>query len=224
MLGLNLDVATLISRIFILVIAITVHEFAHAWSADFFGDNTPRMNGRVTLNPLAHLDPIGSLLILTVGFGWGKPVPVNPYNLSRRSPAGGMWVSLAGPLSNFLMALVAAIPLRLGLSSDFLGSVSFLPSLSQFLDEFIWVNLWLMLFNLIPIAPLDGESVAAYFWPPSWTRVLERISAYGPIIFVLLAWVLPMFGVNLLSWLIAPVASNLHQLLLGASPLLFLFT
>ncbi len=218
----GLDLPTIISRIFILVIAITVHEFAHAWTADYFGDNTPRLNRRVTLNPLAHLDPIGSLLILTVGFGWGRPVPVNPYNLTRRSPAGGMWVSLSGPLSNFIMAILAAIPLRLGLSAAFLGDVGFLPSPYQFLNQFIMINLWLMLFNLIPIAPLDGESVAAYFWPPSWSRVLERISAYGPIIFVVLAWVLPFLGFNLLGWLINPVAINLYRLLMGANPLIFL--
>jgi Zn-dependent protease len=215
MFGLNLDIPLLISRILILIVAITVHEFAHAWVADHFGDPTPRINGRVTLNPLAHLDPIGSLLILTVGFGWGKPVPVNPYNLQRRSPAGLMWVSLAGPLSNFSLAILAAIPLRLGLSPDLGYTGSILPTPYTFLVMFVVVNLWLMLFNLIPIAPLDGEAVASFFWPPSWARVLQRISQYGPIIFILIAWILPMFGFSPLTWLISPVVSNLFNLLLG---------
>jgi Zn-dependent protease len=219
MLGFNLDIPLLISRILILVIAITVHEFAHAWVADYFGDPTPRINGRVTLNPLAHLDPLGSLLILTVGFGWGKPVPINPYNLQRRSPAAGMWVSLAGPLSNFILAILAAIPLRLGLSPDFGYISKILPTPANFLVLFIVINLWLMLFNLIPIAPLDGEAVAGFFWPPSWARVLQQISRYGPIIFVLIAWILPMFGFSPLSWLISPVETNLFNLLLGNTTL-----
>src|SRR5512139_2451174 len=114
---LGLDPSTLICRIIVLLTAFSVHEFAHAWTANYFGDDTPRQNGRLTLNPLAHLDPIGSIVLLFAGFGWAKPVPVNPYALERRSPAALMWVSLAGPLSNLLMALIAAIPFRLGLIS-----------------------------------------------------------------------------------------------------------
>src|SRR3990172_6184271 len=113
----DLNLPTLIARIFVLLVAFSVHEFAHAWSADMFGDETPRMNGRLTLNPLVHLDPMGSLLLLVVGFGWARPVPVNPYALSRRSPAALMLVSLAGPLSNLIMAVIAAVPFRLGLVS-----------------------------------------------------------------------------------------------------------
>ena len=112
---LGLDLPTLISRIFIILIAFTVHEFAHAWTANYFGDDTPRLNGRLTLNPLAHLDIMGSLLLIVAGFGWAKPVPINPYALRKHSSAGVMWVSLAGPLSNLFMAILAAIPLRLSL-------------------------------------------------------------------------------------------------------------
>src|SRR3990170_5641596 len=108
----DLNLPTLIARIFVLVTAFTVHEFAHAWTAVQFGDDTPRANGRLTLNPLSHLDPIGSLMLLVVGFGWAKPVQVNPFALQRRSSAAMMLVSLAGPLSNFLMAVLAAIPFR----------------------------------------------------------------------------------------------------------------
>src|SRR5512134_3474220 len=119
MLFAGLTVPTLISRIFVLLTAFAVHEFAHAWAADRYGDPTPRSMGRLTLNPLAHLDPIGSLMLVAVGFGWAKPVQVNPYVLARRSPAAMMWVSLAGPISNLLMALIAAIPFQLGLVSMF---------------------------------------------------------------------------------------------------------
>lgn len=118
----DLDPQTLISRIFILIIALTVHEFAHAWSATLFGDETPRQYGRLTLNPLSHLDIMGSLMLLIAGFGWAKPVPVNPYVLNRRSPSALMWVSLAGPMSNFLLAGLAAIPLRFGWISFYSGS------------------------------------------------------------------------------------------------------
>ena len=103
------DLTTLVAYAIVLGVAFSVHEFAHAWTANFFGDDTPRLNGRLTLNPLAHLDPIGTIMLFIAGFGWAKPVPVSLYALERRSPAAPMWVALAGPISNFLMALVAAI-------------------------------------------------------------------------------------------------------------------
>jgi Zn-dependent protease len=104
--------AEFIAYVFVLLVAFTLHEFSHAWTATYFGDDTPRMNGRLTLNPLRHLDPIGSLLLLIAGFGWAKPVPVNPNVLQRRSAAAMMWVSMAGPFSNLVMAILAAIPFR----------------------------------------------------------------------------------------------------------------
>ncbi len=116
-LGFLPSLPQLITYVVILLTAFPVHEFAHAWTADYFGDNTPRANGRLTLNPLAHLDPIGTLLMIVVGFGWAKPVPINPYVLQRRSPAAPMLVSLAGPMSNLLMAIVASAFFRLGLVS-----------------------------------------------------------------------------------------------------------
>ena len=107
----------LITYAIILFTAFPIHEFAHAWTADQFGDDTPRINGRLTLNPLAHLDVVGSLMMIIAGFGWAKPVPINPYALQKRSPAAPMLVSLAGPMSNLLMAILASAPFRLGLVS-----------------------------------------------------------------------------------------------------------
>ena len=106
MLGIDLSPATIVVWVIMVSIAFPVHEFAHAFVANLFGDDTPRLNGRLTLNPLVHIDPIGALLLLVARFGWAKPVPVNPYVLARRSPLALMWVSLAGPLSNLLMAIL----------------------------------------------------------------------------------------------------------------------
>jgi Zn-dependent protease len=213
MLGIPFD--QLIARIIVLVIAFTVHEFAHAWTADRFGDDTPRLNGRLTLNPLAHLDPIGSILLLVAGFGWAKPVPVNPYALGRSSPLALMWVSLAGPLSNFLMAVLAAIPVRIALANPTLVDLSQQPFLITLFENFLYINLVLMLFNLLPIAPLDGSKIAVAILPESWGQVVERISVYGPIILMAIVFVGPYLGLNILGLIINPVMSNLLQLLIG---------
>ncbi len=209
---LNLDPATLISRLFVLFTALTVHEFAHAWTADYFGDDTPRRAGRLTLNPLAHLDPIGSLLLIVAGFGWAKPVPVNPSALRYRSESALMWVSLAGPLSNFLLAILAAIPFRVGLVSIydiFNITPHILPSLAELLFTFITVNLALMLFNLIPLAPLDGEKVATYFLPDQWQDAFNRIRPYSPMILIALMY-FGVFGI-----IIGPPLNFLLELLMG---------
>ncbi len=216
---LNLDPQTIISRIFILIIAFSVHEFAHAWTATRFGDETPRQYGRLTLNPLSHLDPFGSLMLLIAGFGWAKPVPVNPYALNRRSPAALMWVSLAGPFSNFLLAVVAAIPLRLGLVTFSSSSPlpGFFPTPYQFLLEFIFINLILMLFNLIPLAPLDGDKIVEYFAPPSLARVMSVIRPYGALILIGLLIIPSRLGFDVFSLIMNPALPNLLYLLLGGN-------
>ena len=212
----NLDPSTLISYMFVLLTSFSVHEFAHAWTANYFGDLTPKQNGRLTLNPLAHLDPIGSLLLLVAGFGWAKPVPVNPYTLQRHSPSAMMWVSLAGPLSNLVMAMVAAIPFRIGLVSTLdaqmaLASRSshFFPTIPQLLWVFIQINLLLMLFNLLPIAPLDGEKILEYFLPPAGSKFLESIRPFGPMI------LLAVVFLGLLGYIIYPPLSLLMSVLIG---------
>lgn len=215
---MNLDLPTLIARAFVLITAFSVHEFAHAWTADMFGDRTPRLNGRLTLNPLSHLDPIGSLMLMVAGFGWAKPVQVNPYALNRASPAALMWVSLAGPASNLIMAVFGAIPFRLGLISAS-GAVfnpgQILPSADKLLYEFVLINLILMLFNLLPIAPLDGEKIAIYFAPPSWARVLEQIRPYGPLILLAVIFLGPSLGIDIFGWVLVPPLRALMSLLIG---------
>ncbi len=204
----SLDPTTLLIFAITLVVAFTIHEFSHAWVATMFGDNTPRAAGRLTLNPLKHLDPWGSLLLLVAGFGWAKPVPINPY--AMRSRSGVMWTSLAGPFSNFIMAILAAIPLRLGVYT--IGGSNFIGHL---LTGFLSINLTLMLFNLIPIAPLDGEKIAQYIWPPSWANALERFSRYGPMLFMALIFLGYITRINILGAVIYPTTNNLEALLLG---------
>jgi Zn-dependent protease len=213
MLGIPTD--QLIARLIVLAIAFTVHEFAHAWTADRFGDNTPRANGRLTLNPLAHLDPIGSLMLIVGGFGWAKPVPVNPYALQRSSPLAMMWVALAGPMSNFLMAILMAIPVRILIANPGFIDLSNQDFLFTLVENFIIINLSLMLFNLLPIAPLDGSKIAVAVLPESWGRVVEQISNYGPMVLLAVVFIGPRFGIDLLGWIIDPVMLKLWLLLLG---------
>ncbi len=213
---LDLYPSTLIAHLIVLVIAFTFHEFAHAWTANYFGDPTPKMNGRLTLNPLAHLDPIGSLLLLVAGFGWAKPVPINPYFLQKRSSSAVMLVSLAGPASNLLMAIVAALPFRFGivsLSDAYAAiqtqSMHIFPTLPQILYVFIQINLLLMLFNLIPIAPLDGEKIVEYFFPATWLQFLDAIRPYGPIILMAVVFL------GVLNYIINPPLVLLMRILVG---------
>lgn len=159
-----------------LLVAITVHEFMHAWTANYLGDGTPKYAGRITLNPVAHLDLIGTIMLFLVGFGWGKPVPINPNNF-QNPRLGSALTSVAGPMANLLVAISLALIFKLNL---FPGTL-----FNSFLLVTIQLNLVLMLFNLIPIPPLDGSKIFGYFFPE-----LEdpRLQVYG--IFILIAFLL----------------------------------
>lgn len=212
---LDLDAATILSRVIILIIAFTVHEFAHAFVANAFGDETPRLNGRLTLNPISHLDPMGSLLLVVAGFGWAKPVPINPYVLRQRSRSAVMWVSLAGPLSNLVMAILAVLPVRFGLVSMSSVPGRFFPSPIEFIVEFVAINLLLFVFNLLPISPLDGEKVLEYFIPPRASAFFERIRPYGPVILMVVVFVLPYLGINIIGGLLRFIAGIFFSVFLG---------
>ena len=149
------------------LIAITFHEFAHAFAADKLGDDTPRMQGRLTLNPLHHLDPIGSILLLTAGFGWGKPVQINPRNFDRRisMTAGEAIVSFAGPLTNFILAILFLIILYTINVTNIITNYEILYILNLVLRDTVIINIGLGIFNLIPLPPLDGSKILTHFLP-----------------------------------------------------------
>ncbi len=174
---------TFLSYAMILLVALPVHELAHAYTADRMGDQTARWNGRLTMNPFAHLDIFGSLLIFLAGFGYAKPVPVNPRNF-RDYNKGMILTSLAGPLSNLVMAFLSLAILKLitmfSLSLEVRGIVSL------FFDTFSYINIILAVFNLFPIPPLDGYRVISNFLPPRWVFMIEQYQRYITIIFFVL--------------------------------------
>ncbi|NLW17641.1 MAG: site-2 protease family protein [Firmicutes bacterium] len=162
-----------------LLIALTFHEYAHAWVADRLGDPTPRIRGRLTLNPIAHIDPIGLVMLLIFRFGWAKPVEVNPYNFDNREQ-GMAWVSLAGPAMNLLLGLAATLLSALLLLNT--GNTPFV----RLLNWLILYNVYFAVFNLIPIPPLDGSKLLFFFLPRGIVyRYLDTISQYGFLILIL---------------------------------------
>ena len=211
---LNLSTHDLICRLITLVIALTVHEFAHAFTADRFGDMTARDAGRLTLNPLRHLDVFGSLLVLLVGYGWAKPTPINPARLRMTSRWAVIWVSIAGPFSNLALAILAAIPIRMNWVTYALPTGS-LPTLFEFFYIFFYLNLILFVFNLLPFPPLDGEKVLAELLPERMTPVYDKIRPYGPMVLMLLVLVLPQFKIDPIGWIMTPLINGLQTLLLG---------
>lgn len=209
------DVSRFLMFLLAIVLGITVHEFAHAWTADRLGDEVPRSQGRVTLSPLAHLDPLGSLFMLVsyfagMGIGWGRPVQTNPNNyqkIDRR--LGHSLVTVAGPVSNLILALLFALVLRSGVIPP--GD-----AYDVLVLRIVWINLLLFFFNLIPLYPLDGAHLLANALPRSLAEGYYRFMAqWGILVFLLLA----MTG--LLGDLIGPPAVRLFILLTGRLPLGF---
>lgn len=165
------------------LMGLTFHEFGHAWVATKCGDDTPRLMGRVTLNPLAHLDPIGTLLLFLGGFGWAKPVQVN-VNRLRPRVWGDVAVSLAGVAMNFLLALVFYVLLVLIDDYHLLGSYTN-PVLMQTLAITVWMQVILVSFNIIPLPPLDGFHVARYLLPRSMDGMVDTMFRFGPMVLIL---------------------------------------
>lgn len=181
MLFRGLDLTTMLARVIVLLTAFSVHEFAHAWAANKLGDRTAEFQGRLTLNPKAHLDPIGSISILLFGFGWAKPVPVNPNNFHSVSYKTGMAItSLAGPFSNILMAYIALAIWKVFAYAGVFVENSFL---SELITNMILINLVLAVFNLLPIPPLDGSKILAIILPD---RHYYRLMQYERYFFIIL--------------------------------------
>ena len=209
-----------IVHIIALFIALDVHEFCHAWMADELGDPTPRYMGRLSLDPRVHLDPLGTLMIIVsslsgFGFGWGKPVRVNPYNLRYGPRVGLGMVAFAGPLANLFTASLMAVPIRLGLPLPWV--------IVLILKAIVVVNIGLAVFNLIPLPPLDGFSVLMGIlstirapWAYRWSYTLSQYEAQGPMLLLLLImldWFLP---IGIFDLIIGPPFYLLRRLILGS--------
>lgn len=194
-----------------LLTAITVHEFSHAYVADHLGDPTPRLQGRLSFNPLVHLDPMGILFLLLVGFGWGKPVGFDPYNLKdpRRDAA---LISIAGPISNFTLALLLSILLRLFI---FFNQPILITIGTIFIPYMIILNVILGVFNLLPIHPLDGFKIVGGILPEEKAREWYELQKYGLIFLLLL--IIPLGQSSMLDTIMRPVATFLLNLFLPHS-------
>ncbi len=223
---LRFDVARLAGTLVALLLAITVHECAHAWVADRLGDPTARYLGRVSLNPLVHLDPLGSVMMLMtaitgIGIGWGKPVPVAPHRLKYGSRLGNGIVAFSGPLSNVALATLFGLILRALVALPLRGNLVMFQAI-VFLDIIIWTNLGLAMFNLLPLPPLDGHSVllgllslSRAHWAWRASQFIIALQQQGPMLLFGLLIITQMLGLNLIGRLIGPPVVFLHRLIVG---------
>lgn len=197
-----------VATILVFILALSVHECAHAYAGFLLGDLTAKRMGRLTLNPLAHIDPLGFLALLTIGFGWAKPVPYNPYNL-RYPRFGPLLVALAGPFSNLVMGILGAL-----LFSFFFSKLGSQNLLVFFLARFSYLNFGLMLFNLIPVPPLDGAQVLHVALSDSRHHALrDRLESQGPMVLMMAMILAAIFAIPLFGWISS-----------GASALVLLFS
>jgi Zn-dependent protease len=211
----------LLALVISLLLGLTFHEFNHAIVADRLGDPGPRAAGRLSLNPLHHLDPMGTILLFLVGFGWAKPVPVNPYRLRNGPTLGMATVAAAGPISNFVLAALFSIPFVTGMFDNRFVRIPFsaygfgdyLALLCLYL---VLINVVLGVFNLIPLAPLDGSRVAQALLPGELGRFFRRIEPYGMGILFLLFMVswLTNGQINIIGGIIGPIRTAVLEFLL----------
>ncbi|HXK34021.1 MAG TPA: site-2 protease family protein [Dehalococcoidia bacterium] len=211
------------AMLFALLIGVGFHEACHAFMADALGDSTPARQGRTTLNPIAHLDPVGTAMMLFIGFGWGKPVQFDPRGLRVSPRTAMMLVAAAGPISNFVAAFLLGLPLQFGwltlpaserdLFADPVASSD--SYLAIFLNSAVWFSVILGVFNLIPIHPLDGFKVALGLLPDDLAYEFSKLAQYGPGILLVLLGLPFFFGLNPLGEFIVPVVEDLATAFTG---------
>ncbi|KKI89651.1 zinc metalloprotease [Bacillus sp. SA1-12] len=200
-----------------LMVAFTFHEFAHAYVAYKFGDPTAKRQGRLTLNPIAHLDPFGTLLIFIAGFGWARPVPVNRY-FFKRPRLAGVLVSVAGPLSNLVIAFLGTCIWYILLATGATTALPNVEGVQAFFNIFVSLNVMLFIFNLLPFPPLDGYRIIEDLVPANIRAKMTQYESYGIIIFLILvitpldAYIIhPIFDVgrtavmNMFHFLLSPI-------------------
>jgi Zn-dependent protease len=207
----------ILAILFAFVVATSIHEFMHAWTAYKLGDTTARDQGRITLNPVAHFEPFGffGMVMIAVGFpfiGWGKPVPVAPWKMTKlprgQRRHGMAIVALAGPASNVVQAGLAAIVIQVAVRNDIdLGRVGFV------LSWFVTINILLAAFNMIPIPPLDGFNILTGILPEFWAPVLQPLAQYGFMILILLFFIGGQIGGSIVDSLINPVRDSLTNIM-----------
>jgi len=216
------------TTVFALLVGIGFHEACHAYTANALGDKLPARQGRVTLNPMAHLDPAGSVLMMLVGFGWGKPVQFNPYGLNVSPKTASFLVAGAGPLSNFVMAGLLALPIQFGMV-PYINPIADLPAfvweirvqefedyVGLFLTGAVNLNCILGVFNLIPIPPLDGYKVALFLLPADLAREFAKLDQYGFAILLVVIFAIPFVtGYSPLADILGPSVRWLVHLFTG---------
>lgn len=211
------------------LIGFTLHEASHALVANWLGDPTPKNAGRLSINPLHHLDPYGTLMILLIGLGWGRPVQINADNLKPSPKIGMALVAIAGPMTNLLIAAIFAIPLRMhwlsllpqkifGFEFGDLGYQALYFSVGQMFLFIVWLSLALAVFNLIPLAPLDGSRLWQILLPTKWYFQVARYEIFGLVLVLGLILSDRFFGTNILGQILFPPIGFLWRLLVGMTP------
>jgi len=196
-----LDPAVQVILIPVIVFALSFHEFSHGWMAHRYGDPTAKLAGRLTLNPMAHLDVFGSIALYLMGFGWAKPVPVNPQYLANPK-RDMMWIALAGPVSNLIIALISGILLSVLLR---LGLINSQSPLIMVLIMSLQINLVLAIFNFIPIPPLDGSRILEGLVPNKYHNELAKFEYYGPRVLMGLILLSMFTRFNIFAVVISPI-------------------
>lgn len=221
MLFAGLDPVIVFYFLISVLVAISVHECSHAWVANKLGDPTAKNAGRLSLNPFAHLHPLGTLSLLFLGLGWGKPVPVDASKLRPGPKVGMALVAMGGPLANIMTAAVISIPLRMRLpifTPRRLGIIPFPLSYGDLLSFIVWLNLALAVFNMIPLAPLDGSRLLSLLLPARWFAFVARYERYGLLLVLFLLLLGRFTGAGILVKILYPAIEFLWWQLANLTP------